>query len=90
MPTPFPAGYGPDSRVTEGPEPQYSQLAAVLFARIDRGDFADGKLPSVVKLQQGYGVSRGTVQRAIGVLAESGHVRVSPGKGVYLTPSDNG
>ncbi|GAA1098921.1 GntR family transcriptional regulator [Nocardiopsis metallicus] len=83
MPTSLPAGYGPDSQVIDGPTPLPAQLAAILAARIDRGDFSGGKLPSVAALQKGYEVSRGTAQRAITILAEHGRVQVSAGKGVY-------
>ncbi|ADH65963.1 MULTISPECIES: GntR family transcriptional regulator [Nocardiopsis] len=84
MTTPLPDGYGPNSRIKEGPEPKYVQLAAILAARIDRGDFPeDTPLPSVAKLQTAYGVSRGTAQRAVSVLAEHGRVRVSNGKGAW-------
>ncbi|MEU3233178.1 GntR family transcriptional regulator [Nocardiopsis alba] len=84
MTTPLPAGYGPDSRLKEGPEPKYMQLAAVLAARIERGDFPeDARLPSVAQLQNEFGVSRGTAQRAVSVLAEHGRVRVSNGKGAW-------
>ncbi|WP_075925461.1 GntR family transcriptional regulator [Nocardiopsis sp. CNR-923] len=84
MTTPLPAGFGPDSLVKEGPEPKYAQLAAILAARIDRGDFPqDKRLPTVADLQADYGVSRGTAQRAVSVLAERGRVRVSNGKGAW-------
>lgn len=84
MTTPLPDGYGPDSRLKEGPEPKYTQLAAVLAARIARGDYpGDTRLPSVAQLQDEFGVSRGTAQRAMSVLAEHGRVRVSNGKGAW-------
>lgn len=84
MTTPLPDGYGPNSRLKEGPEPKYVQLAAVLEARIERGDYPeDTRLPSVAALQNEFGVSRGTAQRAVTVLAEHGRVRVSNGKGAW-------
>ena len=84
MPTPLPYGFGPDSRLKEGPEPKYLQLAAVLAARIERGDYpGDTKLPSVAALQDKFHVSRGTAQRAMTVLAKHGLVRVSNGKGAW-------
>ncbi|WP_083936205.1 GntR family transcriptional regulator [Nocardiopsis ganjiahuensis] len=84
MTTPLPDGYGPASRLKEGPEPKYVQLAAVLAARIERGDYpGDTRLPSVAALQDEFRVSRGTAQRAMTVLAEHGLVRVSNGKGAW-------
>lgn len=83
MPTPLPAEYGPDAQVRDSATPLYVQLAAILAARIERGDFRDAKVSSVVQLQKDYGVSRGTAQRAIALLVEHGLVRASTGKGVY-------
>ncbi|WP_083926907.1 GntR family transcriptional regulator [Nocardiopsis valliformis] len=84
MTTPLPDGYGPDSRLKEGPEPKYVQLAAVLAARIKRGDYpGDTRLPSVAELQDEFRISRGTAQRSMTVLAEHGLVRVSNGKGAW-------
>lgn len=84
MTTPLPGGYGPDSRLKEGPEPKYTQLAAVLAARIARGDYpGDTRLPSVAQLQDEFGVSRGAAQRAVSVLAAHGLVRAANGKGAW-------
>lgn len=87
MVTPIPDGYGPDSRVVDGPEPLYLQLAAILAARIARGDYPAGTwLPSGATLQRDFAASRGTVSRALVVLAENGIVRVSNGKGTWVLP----
>lgn len=90
MVTPIPAGFGPDSRVTDGPEPLYLQLAAIIAARIERGDYPTGSwLPSGATLQRDFAASRGTVSRALVVLAENGVVRVSNGKGTWVLPPES-
>lgn len=80
----LPDGIGPDSPVTEGPDPKYLQLAAVLTARIDRGDFAGGKpLPSLATLTREHNVSRGTAYKTLVYLAERGTIRLVNGKGAW-------
>lgn len=74
----------PDSRV-----PVYRQLAAIL-----RGQIADGTLqpdrvlPSKATLQQTYGVSQGTVERALAALKAEGLVVTVLGRGVFVLPPD--
>lgn len=67
--------------------PVYRQLAAILAARIDRGELMpDRPLPSELHLQQEFGVARGTVRRAIEVLRDAGRVITVPGRGTFVTP----
>jgi GntR family transcriptional regulator len=69
----------------DGPTPLYQQLAALLRARIDSGDLPpDRPIPSVARLQQEYGVARGTALHAVEVLREEGLVVVVPGRGTYV------
>lgn len=65
----------------------YAQLAGDLLARIERGDLA-GRLPSVVELAAAYGVARGTANKALRLLASSGHATLVRGRGYYVTSSD--
>ncbi len=66
-------------------EPVWSQLAGILRRQIERGDIAPGKLlPSISMLMQTYGVSDGTVKRAIGALRDEGLVETVPGRGSYV------
>lgn len=68
-------------------EPIYQQLAAILRAKIERGEIAPGDpLPSEAQLQQEHGVSRGTVRQAVKALRESGHVVTLPGRGSFVPP----
>lgn len=64
----------------------YRQLAAVLKARIARGDWAPGRrMASENDLVQQYGLARTTVRRAIAVLVEDGAVTVVPQRGTFVT-----
>jgi GntR family transcriptional regulator len=67
------------------PEPAYQQLAAILRARIAKGDWRNGPLPSVKQLQQEYCVGRDTVLRAIDVLRAEGLVFTVPRRGTYVS-----
>lgn len=69
----------------EGPVPPYRQLAAILKARIARGDWqANRAIPSEARLVQEYGPARTTVRRAIALLVEEGVVYVVPQRGTYV------
>ena len=79
----------PDAGIDhDAPEPPYRQLAAILAARIQRGDWQPNRpIPSEARLVQEYGLARGTVRRAIHLLAEQGVVFVVPHRGTYVTPA---
>jgi GntR family transcriptional regulator len=67
-------------------EPPFLQLAGILRAQIESGELPRGRaLPSLTTLMQTYGLSRNTVRRAIGVLADEGLVRTRPGWGTFVT-----
>ena len=68
------------------PDPAYQQLAAILRARIAKGEWRNGPLPSVKQLQQEYGVGRDTVLRAIDILRAEGLVFTVPRRGSYVSP----
>ena len=66
-------------------QPVWLQLAAILRGQIMRGEIAPGKLlPSTRMLMQTYGVSDGTVKRAIADLRKAGLVESVVGRGVYV------
>ena len=69
----------------DSPVPLYEQLASTLREQIDAGRIA-ARLPSEPSLVQEYGVSRGTVRRAVALLIDSGYARVSRGRGTFVTP----
>lgn len=82
--------YGPDDQVDpQGADHLYVQLAGILTARIERGDWEPRRLiPSEKHLMQEYEVGRSTVRQAITVLAERGLVQVVPQRGTYVKPRD--
>lgn len=66
-------------------EPVWSQLAGILRRQIERGAIQPGKLlPSISTLMQLYGVSDGTVKRALRTLRDEGLVSTIPGRGSYV------
>lgn len=77
---------GPDDEIRHNaPTPPYQQLAAILRARIARGDWeSDSPIMSEVALMQTYGLSRGTVRRAIALLVEDGTLFTVKYRGTYV------
>jgi GntR family transcriptional regulator len=67
------------------PEPAYQQLSAILRARIARGEWRTGPLPSVKQLQEEYAVGRDTVLRAVEILRAEGVVFTVPRRGTYVS-----
>lgn len=68
-----------------GPEPLYKQLAAILQARIERGELRPrAKMPSLTELMDTYDVADGTARRAIEELQKAGLVRTTPGLGTFV------
>lgn len=67
------------------PEPAYLQLAAIVRARIAKGEWRNGPLPSVKQLQQEHGIGRDTVLRAIDLLRSEGLVFTVPRRGTYVS-----
>src|SRR6266508_6625901 len=69
----------------EAPRPKFAQIADIIRDRIQRGVHAPGSpLPSEPELSREFGVSRITINRAVGVLRSEGVVRVRRGKGVFV------
>ncbi|WP_282083942.1 GntR family transcriptional regulator [Streptomyces tendae] len=83
----------PDAEIDhEGPVTPYRQLAEILKARIDRGDWAEGRpIASENSLVQQYGLARTTVRRAIAALVEERIVWTVQGRGTYVgqPPADS-
>jgi GntR family transcriptional regulator len=78
--------FDPDAVIDhDGPVTPYRQLAAILRARIERGDWAPGRrMASENDLVQEYGLARTTVRRAIAALVEDGIVTVVPQRGTFV------
>src|SRR3954464_6803164 len=72
--------------------PRYEQIAAVIEAAIDRGDFRVGdRLPTVRALARQLDVSGASVAGAYSLLARRGRVSAQVGRGTFVTaPSSEG
>ena len=67
------------------PEYVYQQLAALLRARIQSGEFPPrSRIPSLRQLEAEYDVAPMTVRRAIQVLVDEGLVVTYPGRGTFV------
>ena len=82
----------PDAEIDhEGPVTPYRQLAEILKARIQRGDWAPGRpIASETRLVQEYGLARSTVRRALDLLVEERVVWKVQGRGTYVGQPDDG
>jgi len=68
-----------------GPLPKHYQLSQILRQHIFEGKYPPGsKIPGEWQLSQEYGLSRGTVRRAINTLLHEGLLRTEQGQGTYV------
>jgi DNA-binding GntR family transcriptional regulator len=66
--------------------PRYSQLAAMIRARIIAGEWSAGaRIPSGPELTQIYGVSKTTAERAVMILEQEGMLQRRVGVGTFVT-----
>ena len=73
------------AQIQKGVIPRYYQLKEILAKRIQSGEFQPGdQFPTVEQLCQEYGLSCGTVRRAIGMLIDAGLLRRDQGRGTFL------
>jgi GntR family transcriptional regulator len=74
----------------EGDEHLYAQLARILMNRIDSGQIPPRHpIPSKRALREEFGVSAGTVERALDELKSAGYIKTLLGRGLYARdPSD--
>jgi len=67
----------------------YMRVAGDIATRIDSGELASGaRLRSERDLAEHYGVSYGTVRRAMEVLRERGLITTIHGRGTFVTSRD--
>jgi len=72
-------------KIEQGVIPRYYQLKEILEERIRAGEFKPGdQLPTDDQLCQDYGLSRGTVRRAVEMLISSGLLHREQGRGTFL------
>ena len=73
----------------DSPEPRYLQVADYIRTRILSGSYAPNTLvPSLERIRQETGLSTMTIRKGIRILASEGFVRIIPGKGTFVTPSE--
>ena len=86
----LPSGYEPDTEIdSEGMDPVWLQLAAILVARIDAGQYPVGRaIPSLNQLVQEFGLAKGTIVKATNFLVEQGRLRAVHGRGVFVLPQN--
>jgi GntR family transcriptional regulator len=71
----------------DGMIPVYQQLAEILRSAIASGELAPGRaIPSKRQLTQEYGVSGGTVDKAVQLLKGEGLIVTVLGKGLFVAP----
>ena len=70
-----------------GEAPLYKQLAGILRAQIERGDYQPGdQIPSETATMQQHGLARNTVRQAIGVLRDQGYIITRGQRGSVVLP----
>lgn len=77
--------YGVDlvGEIVDGPTPKYQQLADILRERLKT--MRPGEpVPSETRLEAEFGLARGTIRKAVGVLRDEGLVVTTRGKGSYV------
>lgn len=67
----------------DSPVPRYRQLADYLRRQIAAGTLT-GRLPGEKHLMQDYGLSQGTVRKALAILRDEGLVETTAGLGTYV------
>jgi GntR family transcriptional regulator len=73
--------------VWEEDRARWKQIAEELRGRIENGQYRPrNAIPSIVQLEQEFGVSRDTVRRVIRHLIEQNMVRVETGVGTFVRP----
>jgi DNA-binding GntR family transcriptional regulator len=74
----------------EGPVPPYRQIADDLRHRIADGSIPVGRrIPSLVEMEQLYGVARDTLRKAVQVLKDEELVETVNGMGIYVIKVPN-
>jgi DNA-binding GntR family transcriptional regulator len=65
--------------------PPYLRVATEFRGKIESGELLPGEqIPSIVKLGEAYGISRGTARRVQLQLRDWGLVMITPGWGVFV------
>lgn len=79
----------PDALDKHSKEPLHAQLSAIMRAKIYRREWPSrSAIPSEHELMARYGISRGTVRRAIKSLVDEGLLDQRMGRGTFVTPQE--
>lgn len=74
----------------EGPVPPYRQIADDIRRKIEDGTIPPGRrIPSIVEMEQEYGVARDTLRKATKLLKEEGLVETVTGMGLFVVDREN-
>lgn len=66
----------------------FEQLALILRSRIVSGEYPAGrKIPTLLELQEEFGLSSMTVRRAVKSLSDEGLLLRVPGRGTFVAES---
>lgn len=77
--------YGQSVVNYEADSPVYEQIAVLLRARIEQGEWRPRqRLPSVTHLEQQYGVARQTILQALGLLRDRGLIYTVRNRGSFV------
>ncbi|WP_405769377.1 GntR family transcriptional regulator [Actinacidiphila glaucinigra] len=69
----------------EGPVPPYRQIADALRAEIADGAIPVGRrIPTIIEMEDRFGVARDTLRKATQVLKDEGLVETVQGMGIYV------
>ena len=69
----------------EGPIPPYRQIADALRAEIADGTIPVGRrIPTIIEMEDRFGVARDTLRKATQVLKDEGLVETVQGMGIYV------
>lgn len=64
----------------------YQKIIASLKKAIDAGEFSDMRLPDERSLAESYSVSRSSIKRALGLMADQGIIFKKRGSGTFVNP----
>lgn len=64
----------------------YRSVMRDIKHKILNGDYANMKLPDERSLSSDYGVSRSSIKRALGILAQQGIIFKKRGSGTFINP----
>jgi GntR family transcriptional regulator len=72
------------------PTPPYLRIAGIIREQIEHGELLPGEqVPSMARLCEVYGISRGTARRVLTTLRDWGLVEITPGWGTFVARQDS-